>query len=72
MIPLPLGGEMGRFDQDTSVMRERLAATPINLLKPELPPHGKVRGISNGVLLGAILWAGLIALGVVLWRRFSG
>ena len=62
---------MGRFDQDTSVMRERRATTPINLLKPELPPHGKVRGIGNGVLLGAILWAGLVAL-VVLWRRFGG
>ena len=62
---------MGRFDQDTSIMRDRRAATPINLLKPELPPHSKMRGISTGVLLGAMLWAGLVAL-VVLWRRFGG
>ena len=62
---------MGRFDQDTSVMRERLAATPIDLLKPELAPQSKVRGISNGVLLGAILWVGLIGLAAALWHRWA-
>ena len=63
---------MSRFDRDTSVMRERRAATQIDLLKPELPPQSKARGIANGVVLGAIMWAAIVALGVVIWRRFAG
>ncbi len=39
---------MDRFDEDASVMRERRAATLIDLLKPELPPQSKARAIING------------------------
>jgi hypothetical protein len=59
---------MSRFDEDTSIMRQRRAATLIELLKPELEPQTKIRGIGTGVLLGAIMWAAIIALGVAIWR----
>jgi hypothetical protein len=61
---------MDRFDEDTSVMRERRAATLIDLLKPELPPQSKARGIINGTLLGAALWAAIVVLGVAIWHQF--
>ena len=63
---------MSRFDEDTSTMRERRASTLIDLLKPELPPQSKARGIANGVLLGAIMWVAIIAAGVAIWRLLSG
>jgi hypothetical protein len=63
---------MSRFDENTSMMRERHAATLIELLKPELEPQTKVRGIINGVLLGATVWAVIVALGVAIWRRIVG
>ncbi len=63
---------MSRFDENTSIMRERRAATLIDLLKPELEPQTKVRGIGSGVLLGTIMWAAIVALGVVIWRRVVG
>jgi hypothetical protein len=63
---------MSRFDENTSMMRERRAATLIDLLKPELEPQTKVRGIGNGVLLGAIMWAAIAALGVAIWHRIIG
>ena len=63
---------MSRFDQDTSVMRERRENTLIELLKPELPPQSKVRGITNGVLLGALLWAAIVALAALVLRHLSG
>jgi hypothetical protein len=53
-------------------MRERRAATLIDLLKPELEPQTKVRGIGIGVLLGATMWVAIIALGVAIWWRISG
>ena len=59
---------MSRFDETTSIMRERRAATLIDLLKPELEPQTKVRGIGIGVLLGATMWVAIIALGVAIWR----
>jgi hypothetical protein len=59
---------MSRLDEDTSTMRLRLAATPIELRKREYEPHSRARGIAIGVLLGAIMWAALIALGVAVWR----
>ena len=62
---------MSRFDEDTSVMRVRREATLIELLKPELSPQSKARGIVNGVLLGAVLWAAIIALGVTIWQRLN-
>ena len=34
---------MSRFDEDTSMMRERRAATLIDLLKPELEPQTRAR-----------------------------
>jgi hypothetical protein len=63
---------MSRFDENTSMMRERHAATLIELLKPELEPQTKVRGIVNGVLLGATMWAAITVLGVLIWRRIIG
>jgi hypothetical protein len=63
---------MSRFDETTSIMRERRAATLIDLLKPELEPQTKVRGIGIGVLLGATMWVAIIALGVAIWWRISG
>ena len=62
---------MSRFDEDTSVMRMRIEATPIELRKPELGPQSKVRGILFGVLLGAVAWVAIIALGVAVWRWLS-
>ena len=59
---------MSRFDEDTSAMRMRLAATPIELRKPEIGPQSKARGILVGVLLGALAWAVIIVLGVAVWR----
>jgi len=52
-------------------MRARREATLIELLKPELSPQSKARGIVNGVLLGAVLWAAIIALGVTIWHRLN-
>jgi hypothetical protein len=68
-----LGGEfvMSRFDEDTSAMRMRMAATPIELRKPELGPQSKARGILVGVMLGAVMWIAIIALGVAVWRWLS-
>jgi len=63
---------MSRFDENTSMMRERHAVTLIELLKPELEPQTKVRGIVNGVLLGVTMWAALTVLGVMIWRRIIG
>ncbi len=63
---------MSRFDQDTSVMRERRENTLIELLQPELPPLSKARGIISGVPVGALLWVAIVALGAVIWRHFSG
>ena len=58
---------MSRFD-DTSTMRMRLAAAPIELHKREREPPPRARGIAAGVLLGAIMWAAMITLGVAVWR----
>ena len=44
---------MSRLDQDTSAMRMRIEATPIELRKPEIGPHSKARGISVGALRSA-------------------
>jgi hypothetical protein len=63
---------MSRFDENTTMMRQRRAATLIHLLKPELEPQTKVRGIGNGVLLGAIMWAAIIGLGIAIWRWIAG
>ena len=62
---------MSRFDEDTSAMRMRLAATPIELRKPEIGPQSKARGILVGVLLGAVAWAVIIVLGIAVWRWLS-
>jgi hypothetical protein len=59
---------MSRFDQDTSTMRMRIEATPIELRKREIGPQSKVRGIMVGALLGVLAWAALIMLGVAVWR----
>ncbi|TMH65095.1 MAG: hypothetical protein E6H55_03255 [Betaproteobacteria bacterium] len=62
---------MSRFDEDTSAMRMRMAATPIELRKPEIGPQSKARGILVGVLLGAVAWAVIIVLGIAVWRWLS-
>ena len=59
---------MSRFDEDTSTMRMRIAATPIELRKPEYGPQPRARGIAAGVLLGALMWAAIIMLVVAVWR----
>ena len=62
---------MSRLDQDTSTMRMRLEATPIELRKPEMGPQTKARGILVGALLGVAAWVAIIALGVAVWRWLS-
>ena len=62
---------MSRFDENTSMMRQRRAATLIELLKPELEPQTKLRGIGFGVLLGAVMWAAIVALGLAIWRSIT-
>jgi hypothetical protein len=62
---------MSRLDQDTSTMRMRLEATPIELRKPEMGPQTKARGILVGALLGVAAWVAIIALGIVVWRLLS-
>ncbi len=59
---------MGLLDQDTSTMRMRIEATPIELRKPEIEPQSKARGILVGAMLGLAAWAVIIALGVMVWR----
>jgi hypothetical protein len=59
---------MSRFDEDTSIMRLRLAATPIELRKPELEPQSRARGIVLGALLGALVWAAVLILGWAAWQ----
>jgi hypothetical protein len=61
---------MGRLDEDTSMMRLRRATTLIDLHKPELEPQSRARGIAIGALLGALLWVGLISLGMAVWWKF--
>lgn len=62
---------MSMLDQDTSTMRMRLDATPIELRKPEIEPQSKARGIMVGALLGVAAWAAIIALGLAVWRSFG-
>ena len=59
---------MSRLDQDTSTMRMRIEATPIELRKPEMGPQSKARGIMVGALLGLGVWAVIVALSVAVWR----
>ena len=59
---------MSRFDEDTSIMRLRLAATPIELRKPELEPQSRARGIVLGALLGVLVWAAILTLGWAVWQ----
>ena len=59
---------MSRLDQDTSTMRMRIEATPIELRKPEIGPQSKARGILVGALLGVAAWAAIIALGIAVWN----
>ena len=62
---------MSRLDQDTSTMRMRIEATPIELRKPEMGPQTKARGILVGALLGVAAWVAIIAFGVAVWRWLS-
>jgi hypothetical protein len=63
---------MSPFDEDTSTMRMRLAAMPIDLRKTPHAPPPRARGIAIGVLLGAAIWAAIVALGVTIWRWIIG
>ncbi len=60
---------MGRFDENTSIMRLRQAATLIELRKPELEPQSRARGIANGVMLGVLMWAALVSIGAAVWWK---
>ena len=64
---------MSPLDEDTSTMRMRLAGGPIDLRKT--PPHApppRARGIAIGVVLGAVIWGAIVALGVAIWRWIAG
>jgi hypothetical protein len=51
----------------------RLAAMPIELRKREhRPPPSRLRGIAIGVMLGAAIWAAIVAVGVAIWRWIIG
>lgn len=58
---------MSRFDEDTSVMRHRLAAMPIELRRPRVEPQTRARGIAVGTILGAIVWVAGIAAALLVW-----
>ena len=60
--------EMGYLDEDTSIMRHRLATTPIELRRPHAEPQTRARGIAIGTLLGAIVWGAAIAAAVLVWN----
>ena len=63
---------MSPLDDDTSTMRMRLAAMPIDLRKTPHTPPPRARGIAIGVLLGAAIWASIVAFGVAIWRWIVG
>jgi hypothetical protein len=63
---------MSYFDEDTSIMQFRLAQTPIDLRLPQLAPQTKARGVLNGVMLGALIWAAIIALGFAVHAWWLG
>ena len=63
---------MSPLDEDTSTMRMRLAAAQIELRNPTRGPPPRARGIAIGVLLGAAIWAAIVALGVAIWRWIIG
>jgi hypothetical protein len=56
------------MDEDTTIMRHRLAATPIELRRPRLEPQTRARGIAVGTLLGALVWGATITAALVVWR----
>ncbi|HZQ61046.1 MAG TPA: hypothetical protein VFC24_06840 [Casimicrobiaceae bacterium] len=58
---------MSRFDEDTSVMRHRLQAVPIELRRPRIEPQTRARGIAVGTILGAIVWVASIAAALLVW-----
>jgi len=62
---------MSLLDQDTSTMRMRIEATPIELRKREIGPQSKARGILFGAVLGLGAWAVIIALGIAMWKWLS-
>jgi hypothetical protein len=59
---------MSRFDEDTSMMRTRLASTSIDLRKQEHEPPTRMRGIAFGAALGLVAWVAIITLGMAVWR----
>jgi len=63
---------MHPLDEDTSTMRLRLAAMPIDLRKAPRTPPPRARGIAIGVLVGAAIWAAIVVLGVAIWRWIIG
>jgi hypothetical protein len=56
------------LDEDTSIMRTRILATPLELRHAEQEPQSRARGIGVGVLLGALVWVAAIAVAVLLYR----
>lgn len=59
---------MSRLDEDTSIMRHRLAITPIELRRPQVEPQTRARGIAVGTLLGAIVWIAGAAAALLVWK----
>ncbi|MDQ6620581.1 MAG: hypothetical protein M3Z31_12965 [Pseudomonadota bacterium] len=59
---------MSHFDEDTSIMRHRLAITPIQLRRPRVDPQTRARGIAIGTILGAIVWVAAAAAALLLWK----
>jgi len=61
-------GCMSRLDEDTSIMRHRLAITPIELRRPQVEPQTRARGIAVGTLLGALVWIAAMAAALLVWK----
>lgn len=59
---------MSRLDEDTSIMRHRLAITPIELRRAQVEPQTRARGIAVGTLLGAVVWIAATAAALLVWK----
>jgi len=61
---------MSHFEHASGFIHFRLGHTPTDIRVPtEL---GAARGIINGVLIGAIIWVAIIALGYAVFAVYAG